>query len=296
MFLFLLLVQALNAQEVPRPQCGGILSAIKQNNGDAKNCSWIDLAQPSGKVTREVAVDMCQDKGNFSTGNPQTVFSFDEHAYFFMTGSGQNLYWVDDATVEVKNWVQFPAQYGWTVGIQCLGDRGVYILTTTTLYNVPSQGVINAVLDVTSWKLDQTALLSSNFWDPFLHISQGSVIYTVNFTDASKPAVSMSQTTLTQITDLEVYLSYVDSVTSPTLLAMTNYELYLLDATTGLAKKLMDVPKGPGNPRINTLGPDTFFFCDNANIYSIDVPTGKLLTTSPFTLAPDLQGYFEYHP
>jgi len=282
--------------QVPKPNCGGILSGIQSNNGDVTNCSWLDLAQPSGKVTRAVPMTVCQDRGSSSTGVPITTFSFDEHAYFFITGTGRNVYWIDDATVEVKNWAQFPAQYAYTIGIQALADIGLYILTTTTLYRVPSQGVMNVALDVTNLKLDSTALLNSNFWDDYLYITHKNMIYTINLTNASSPVVTSVQTSLDKIEDLEVYLSYTDSAPTTTLLVMQNYTLYLLDASYGTAKVLLNVPQGPGNPRINTYGPDTFFFCDNANLYTVDVPTGKLLTTSAFTLGPVLQGFFQYHP
>jgi len=282
--------------QVPKPNCGGILSGIQSNNGDVTNCSWLDLAQPSGKVTRAVPMTVCQDRGSSSTGVPITTFSFDEHAYFFITGTGRNVYWIDDSTVEVKNWAQFPTQYAYTIGIQALVDIGLYILTTTTLYHVPSQGVMNVVLDVTNLKLDSTALLGSNFWDDYLYITHKNVIYTINLTNTSSPVVTSVQTSLDKIEDLEVYLSYTDSAPTTTLLVMQNYTLYLLDASYGTAKVLLNVPQGPGNPRINTYGPDTFFFCDNANLYTVDVPTGKLLTTSAFTLGPVLQGFFQYHP
>jgi hypothetical protein len=294
--LFSLFLLVAVAQEVPKPNCGGILSGIQSNNGDITNCSWIDLAQPSGKVTRTVPVTMCQDRGSNSNGAPLTVFSFDEHAYFFMTGSGSNVYWVDDATVEVKTWVQLPTHYNYTIGMQALADIGLYILTTSTLYSVPAQGVLNTVLDVSAWKLDETALLSSNFWDDYLYVTQGNKIYSINLTNPSSPVVTSTQSSLTSIIDLEVYLSYVDSAETPTLLVIQNYTIYLLDAATGTSKSLLDIPKGPGSPRINAYGPDTFFFCDDANLYSVDVPSGKLLTTSAFTLGPVLQGFFQYHP
>jgi len=272
------------------------LSGIQSNNGDITNCSWLDFAQPSGKVTRTVPVTVCQDRGSSSTGVPITTFSFDEHAYFFITGTGRNVYWIDDSTVEVKNWAQFPTQYAYTIGIQALVDIGLYILTTTTLYHVPSQGVMNVALDVTNLKLDSTALLSSNFWDDYLYITHKNMIYTINLTNTSSPVFTSVQSSLDKIEVLEVYLSYTDSAPTTTLLVMQNYTIYLLDASYGTAKALLNVPQGPGNPRINTYGPDTFFFCDNANLYSVDVPTGKLLTTSAFTLGPVLQGFFQYHP
>jgi len=146
---------------------------------------------------------------------------------FFITGTGRNIYWIDDSTVEIKNWAQFPAQYNYTIGMQALADIGLYVLTTTTLYSVPATGVINAVLDVTSWKLDQTALLASNFWDDYLHVIQGSTVYTINLTNPSTPVVTSVKTNLTSVTDLEVYLSYVDSVPTPTLLAMQDYVFFI---------------------------------------------------------------------
>jgi len=277
-------------------KCGGILSGIQSNNGDVTNCSWIDLAQPSGKVTRTVPVTFCQDRGSSSNGIPITAFSFDEHAYFFITGTGRNVYWVDDSTVEVKNWAQFPTQYNYTIGIQALADIGLFILTTSTLYHVPSQGVMNVILDVTNLKLDSTALLNSNFWDDYLFVTHKNMIYTINLTNPSSPVVTSVKSSLDAIEDLEIYLSYVDSAPTTTLLAMQNYTLYLVDAVYGTSKVLLNVPRGPGNSRVNAYGPDTFFFCDDASIYSIDVPNGKLLTTNPFTLGPQLQGFFQYHP
>jgi len=294
--LLSLLVSQPFGQEVPRPNCGGILSGIQSNNGDMTDCSWIDLAQPSGKVTRSVPVTVCQDRGSSSNGVPLTVFSFDEHAYFFMTGTGRNVYWIDDSTVEVKLWAEFPAQYSYTIGMQALVDIGLYILTTSTLYHIPSQGVMKPALDVTNLKLDQTAQLGSNFWDDYLYITQGNMIYSINLTNPSTPVVTSVKCSLDKIEDLQVYLSYVDSSPTPSLLVMQNYTLYLLDATSGTSKSLLTVPKGPGNVKTNTYGPDTFFFCDSADLFSVDVPSGKLLTTSPFTLGPQLQGYFQYHP
>jgi len=280
---------------VPAPNCGGILAGIADNGGDVTNCSWLDFAQPSGKVTRTVPITICQDRGSSSNGTAQSIFSFDEHAYFFVTGSGRYVWWVDDSTVEIKQWAEFPASYGFTVGIQAIADQGLYILTTSALYYVPSQGVFHTILDVSSWGLNATALFGSNFWDAYLHITQGNKIWTIDVT-GSTPKVSTVTGTLSAITDLVVYLSYVDNAPAPTLLVMQDYSLYLVDTSSGASKVLMPVPKGPGNPRVNAYGPDTFFYCDSASIYSIDVPNAKLVSSTNFALCPTLQGNFQWHP
>eukprot|EP00456_Euglypha_rotunda_P012084 TRINITY_DN1336_c0_g1_i12.p2 TRINITY_DN1336_c0_g1~~TRINITY_DN1336_c0_g1_i12.p2 ORF type:complete len:139 (-),score=26.28 TRINITY_DN1336_c0_g1_i12:24-440(-) len=100
-----------------KPQCGGILSGFMKINGDATNCNYVDIAQPSGKITRTVPFPPCTDVTGASTGNAQTTFSYDEHAFFFMTGKGQYVWWVDDSTVEYKTWVSMPATYDFTIGM-----------------------------------------------------------------------------------------------------------------------------------------------------------------------------------
>jgi len=290
--LFLALVLSTSAT-----QCGGILSAFIL---DHNNCSYIDIAQPSGKVTRTVPFEGCADVGTASNGLPQTTFSYDEHAFFFMTGTGRNIYWVDDSTVETKIWATLPEQYDYTMNIISIVSQGLYIFTTTTLYNVPEpvnpndDRVLNTVLSLEKYGFDDTTVVSADFWETFIYITHGSNLYVVNTTDPSNIIITtMQMSGLDHVLDLQPYST--DGM-NYCLLAMQDDKLYFIDISTGISKYLMDVPVASGTPQINAIGPGTFFYCDAEFLYSVDVPTGTLLTKNTITYSTELQGFFQYHP
>jgi len=277
-----------------KPLCGGILSAFMKINGDPTNCTYVDIAQPSGQITRSVPFSPCTDVTGASNGNPQTTFSYDEHAFFFMTGKGQYVWWVDDSTVETKTWVSMPATYDWTVGMVPISMQGLYIATTTTLYYVaePDSGaspVLTSIMNLTSLELDNTALLAGDFWNPYIYIVQGNTLYIFDFTSQMKPIISEIPLTLNNIVDLSVFDA--DNGGPINLVAQVGTKLYLVDMK-GTATYLQDIGTTPLSVSV---GPDTYFYADSNKLSTLDLVSGKILTTEPFDGA-DLEGFFQYHP
>jgi len=288
----------LSGSAAPNVKCGGILSAF--TNDQTNGCNYIDIAQPSGKVTRTVPWTGCSDVGNASNGSPQTAFSYDEHAFFYMTGSGRNIYWVDDSTVETQLWTTLPEKYNYTLGMVSLTSQGLYIYTTSTLYNVPEPAspddarVLNTVLSLESLGLDETAVVSADFWETFTYITHKSNLHVVNSTDPNNIIITTVQMQgLDHVLDLEPYST--DGY-NYCLLAMQDDKLYFVDIPTGTSKYIMDVPVASGSPRVNAIGPGTFFYSDAQYLYSVDIPTAKLLTKNTIDYATTLSGFYQYHP
>jgi hypothetical protein len=72
-----------------------------------------------------------------------------------------------------------------------------------------------------------------------------------------------------------------------------DYQLYSVNPTSGATKKVMNIPDGPGYPRVNgiNLAGDTFFFFDFGSVYTIDLKTFTILSKAPFTAAPRVVGF-----
>jgi len=278
-----------------KPLCGGILSGFMKINGNATNCNYVDIAQPQGTITRQVPFPPCTDVTGASQGKPLTTFSYDEHAFFFMTGQGQYVWWVDDSTVEYKTWVSMPTHYDFPIGMVPIVDQGLYIATTTSLYYVaePLAGgapVLTTLMNLTVLELDNSALFAGDFWNPYLYIIQGNQLIIFDFTVQTKPVISEVTLTLNNITELAVYDS--DNAGPISLVTQVGTKLYLIDNMKGTATYLQDLATVPIS---NSVGPDTYFYADATKLYSLDLTTGKVLTTAPFAGA-NLEGFFQFHP
>lgn len=282
------------ASGLAKPLCGGILSGFMKINGSATTCNYVDIAQPQGTITRQVPFPPCTDVTGASNGNALTTFSYDEHAFFFMTGQGQYVWWVDDSTVEYKTWVSLPAHYDFPIGMVPISEQGLYLATTTSLYYVaePASGAaptLTTIMNLTALELDNTALFAGDFWNPYLYIVQGNQLVIFDFTVQTKPVISEVTLTLNNITDLSVYDT--DNGGPIYLIAQVGTKLYLIDMK-GMATYLQDLAT---NPISYSVGPDTYFYADAKKLYTLDLTTGKVLTNAAFDGA-DLEGFFQYHP
>lgn len=72
------------------------------------------------------------------------------------------------------------------------------------------------------------------------------------------------------------------------LLVLAGYRLYAVDPQTGKTTTLMNIPDGPGYPKVYGLSPDgaIFYFFDFTFIYTIDLATNKVVDKAPFTASP----------
>ena len=61
-------------------------------------------------------------------------------------------------------------------------------------------------------------------------------------------------------------------------------------------RKLLDVPNGPGFPRVHGVAPDlnAWWFVDFANVQVADLATTQVTRAGPFLGAPSSVGFFQY--
>jgi len=115
--------------------CGGKLGAFALD--DASNdqqCSWIDIAQPTGYVDHRYAFDGCSDRGTASNGLAQVEYDEDDLSFLFMTGTGSYIHDMNQISQTSTIWGILPQKYNYTVGLNMVYDYGVFLLTTSELY------------------------------------------------------------------------------------------------------------------------------------------------------------------
>lgn len=119
----------------------------------------------------------------------------------------------------------------------------------------------------------------------FVASTTDASLYTVDL--GANGAVSTLQAGVSRDWDLQ----WSDATQS--LIELAAYQLYSTSADTGKSTKVMDIPDGPGYPRVNGISPDgaTFWFMDFSYIYTIDIDKAAVVTKGNFTWAPRCVGY-----
>jgi len=89
-------------------------------------------------------------------------------------------------------------------------------------------------------------------------------------------------------------LQYSES--TGTLIAVANYQLYKISATTAKATRIGNVPDGSGYPRINTLSPDgtTIAISDFDKVFTMSLSDGSVGDNYEWHLAPRSVGFFQW--
>ena len=71
------------------------------------------------------------------------------------------------------------------------------------------------------------------------------------------------------------------------LLVLAGYRLYAVDADSGKTTTLMNIPDGPGYPKVyGATGANVFYFFDFTFLYTVDLDTNKVVDQAPFTASP----------
>lgn len=71
------------------------------------------------------------------------------------------------------------------------------------------------------------------------------------------------------------------------LLVLAGYRLYAVDAASGKTTTLMNIPDGPGYPKVyGATGSNTFYFFDFTFMYTVDLSSNKVVDQAPFTASP----------
>jgi len=278
---------------------------------DPSNCSWVDIAQPSGIVDHRYSFSGCADRGSFSSGLPQTEYDSDDLSFLFMTGSGHYIYHMEQMYQTSEVWAQLPDKYDFTIGMQLISNQGLYLLTTSTLYlfptTAPTSGVRTAITLSTSLSLSTSAQLSGDYWVTKLYVVDGSLIYTVDLSDlvydptsqrvTGQPVWSSVKMPLTGKTDVSVCWeggSVPDSV-----LLIQSFKLYNVDPSTGDAVYVMDIPNQGEAPRFLDVLSPTLLWADSTTIWSGDIDlnynNGTVLTRFPFE-GKAMVGNFQIYP
>jgi hypothetical protein len=261
------------------------------------NCSFVNIAQPQGTITRALPFLGCTDRGTQSNGVPQSTFQWTGGYVYWMSGTGASVWQVDDSTGTAVNYVALPSKYNYSIGLESVMNTGLFLLTTDTLYfssqMTSTPGPFTAVLS--GLNLSQKAVINGDYFNSALYVVDGSMLYVIDVTNPMSPAVTtVKMATLNHILDIQLYVAGGDPTTQ-VLLALQDSSLYWLDFHSGNSTFIMNIPSTVSLPWPNAISGETWFVSDNATLWTIDPVMAQVLTSSPFDGA-DLQSTFQYHP
>jgi len=293
----LLAVFLLVSSAFARPECGGILCAFRENNGNPTDCSFVNIAQPQGTITRALPFSGCTDRGTQSNGVPQSAFAWSGGYLYWMSGTGASVWQVDDSLGTVTNYGPLPSAYNYTVGLESVSGAGLFLLTTSTLYYSSQMTSPPGPFTPILWglTLSQKAVITGDYFNPYFYLVDGSMLWVIDVTNPMSPVVTpVKMATLNHILDIQLYVAGGDPTTQ-VLLALQDSSLYWLNFHTGNSTFIMNIPPTASLPWPNAISGETWFVSDNATLWTIDPVMAEVLTSSPFDGA-DLQSTFQYHP
>jgi len=278
-------------------KCGGLLSGITDATSDPANCSVIDISQTGG-ILRTTPFPQCADRGTQSTGVPKTTLRWSGGYMYWISGTGGSVWQIDVSTIDIVQWANLPSTYNYTVGLYYLNAIGMYMVTTTDIYFVPEPTstetqVMTRLTSVANLKLSMNAMLTGDYWNPFMYIVDGTNVHTINITDNNNIQTSSSKTDLTPIDDVDVW---TEDTEMPVLLALQNSSLYFVDQRTGVSKWFTNITQtGSGKLWSNALTTPDWFVSDDTVFYHYDLSQPVLIGSGPFD-GKSLQGMFQFHP
>lgn len=277
---------------IGKPECGGELGGFFKNGGDPRNCSYVHISRTGEVFPSAAPFTGCSDRTGASEGIPVTAKNDDDHLIYFMTGSGTTIFSIAYGSGEQAVVAALPASYNWTIGLQYISGTGLYMLTTDTLFLVPAgKNVLVPIMEVAHLGLSDDGVMTAHSNHKTLFVTDGKALHKFDVSQTPPIVSTLKMNSLTKIMDLAVYVPDSDIVS---LIALQNYKLYSLDMNTGASSFLLDIPDGPGFPRVNAIFTDTFYVCDFDNIFAIDLPSKIVLYNASFDGAL-LQGYFQFH-
>jgi len=281
------------------PNCGGSLVGFRKGANET-DCYVVDIAQPSGRIERAVPFPGCSDRGTASNGVPQDGFRLDGGTIYWISGTGKQIFQVDDASFATTFWGNLPETYNYTVKIHYVAYQGLWQFTTSDLFFYddtasPPVQIHNPqrVLSLTEYGLSSSTLVAGDEWDTKIYVVNNGNILTVDVSNPTTPLVSTA--TLALNGNVSCLAVYSDGVNPNQLLILADNNFYLTDPVTGASKFLF--PTGPtsGIPYMNTIAADTFFYADDHYFYEAVISALQVANTSPFDTAA-MVGFFQFHP
>jgi hypothetical protein len=264
------------------------LVGLVRNSADFTNCSLLHIDPATGANTTIALVDACKQVSQtypafstFDAAGQNLVVAISTapavYAYNVLTGA-LSYSWplptynssdpmIGFVSMNVsKPTVHYAAYIVFQSGVYSIDETGLNLVVSynfpgsASVIVIPGQDVI-AVVDETSAK-----------------------IYLV---DVGANSVSSLTTNVNGPWDAQYSTAY------GFIVLLGDYQLYTTNPTTGTTKKVMNIPDGPGYPRVNGVNQagDTFFFFDFASVYTIDLQTFAILSKAPFTAAPRVVGF-----
>jgi hypothetical protein len=261
------------------------------------DCSFVNIAQPAGTVTRALPFSGCTDRGTQSNGVPVSTFAWSGGYVYWMSGTGAYVWQVDDSLGTTTQYVALPSTYNFTIGMEAVTGSGLFLLTTSTLYYASQQtatpGPFTPILS--GLTLSTKAVIVGDYFNTGLYVVDGSMLWVIDVTNPMSPVVTpVKMATLNHILDIQLYVAGGDPTTQ-VLLALQDSSLYWLDFHTGNSTYIMNIPATTSLPWSNAISGETWFVNDNATLWTIDPVMAQVLTSSPFDGA-DLQSSVQYHP
>lgn len=179
----------------------------------------------------------------------------------------------------------------WIIGMDVIGDRifatfqsGIFEVIKGTLVKLAFKGI---TLFPQYSQVAACETCGKNGAPTIFVADEGSTkIFVNSFADNSTSTMSGS----IKCMDLQY------STSTGSLIAVANYQLYKISATTAKATRIGQVPDGSGYPRTNTLSPDgtTIAISDFDKVFTMSLSDGSVGESYEWHLAPRSVGFFQW--
>ena len=240
----------------------GRLIGLYHDPGVITSCSLIEVDFSSG-MNRTVATSVTACAG--LTESYPSYSSSDGESLFVAINSAASVFSVDlvsGTSVPMGGLPEcndtFPLQ-----GLVWMKETGILTATSLGLFNSTGPGPATQLLSFSGGEVFQEAFLLSSYPMVYLVDQHSSSIVTM---DLSTSPVSKSS--------LKGLPNPVGTVllNSRTLLQEASYQLYSTSTAGGKAKKILNIPDGPGYPRQNGIAGEGFWWWfDFADLHVADI-------------------------
>lgn len=179
----------------------------------------------------------------------------------------------------------------WIIGLDVVGDR---VLATFQ----------SGIYEVVRGNLVKLAFKAITLFPQYSQVAAcatcgkgGSPVIFVADEGSGKIFVNaFADNSTTTITGMVKCMDLQYSESTGSLIAVANYQLYKISATTAKATRIGNVPDGSGYPRVNTLSPDgtTIAISDFDKVFTMSLSDGSVGDNYEWHLAPRSVGFFQW--
>lgn len=276
---------ALSALASAAPIPGSLSGIFRQPTG---SCVIINIDLNTGKNSTGAAVHACD--AITATWPAYSVLNVEEGRLELAISSASSIVSIDLKNGAEKSLADLPAENANDPFLGLVRAQNVtYLVLSSAVYAVLG-GKLNKVATVALPLMAATAIAPSDGTGgaPVIYVAdEGSAtVYAIDL-GASPPSTRTFVSSVNGPWDLQY------SAVTGTLLELGAYQFYSVDTTSGKTTKIINIPNGPGYPRVNGISDDgsNFFYFDFAQVHVVDVAAAKITANVPFTWASKAVGF-----